>query len=130
MLGRGPWTTHAAHSAPLAPLPLLALPSHPARGFYEAPVRDHRCCLRRVRRTLFASGVDPHQAAGALVVEQLDVGVDHDLDELRSPHLWFPAEVLLRLGEVADQSVHLGGALVALVMLNVLLPLEADVLER
>src|SRR5687767_7923975 len=47
------------------------------------------------RWTVPASGIDPHQAAGTLVVEQLDIGVDHDLDELGSKHLGLPPQQLL-----------------------------------
>src|SRR4051812_37120161 len=43
----------------------------------------------------------PHTAAGELVLELLDVGLDHDLDQVLERRLRRPAELLLGLARVA-----------------------------
>jgi hypothetical protein len=64
-----------------------------------------------------------------LALGELEVGLDHDLHEFLELHLGLPAELLLRLGRVADQQLDLGGTLVAGVVLDVLLPVEVQQAE-
>ena len=82
----------------------------------------------RARPAVELGLVDPRLA---LVLERLDVGVDHDPGELLGVRPW-PSSRASRsaLDGVADQRVDLGRAQVALVEPDVLLPVEAGVLER
>src|SRR6185436_14076713 len=67
--------------------------------------------------------------SAVLVLRLREVGIDHDLDQLAELHLRLPAEETLRLGVVADEQVHLGGALVAGVEFHELLPVQPDARE-
>src|SRR4051794_39007140 len=71
------------------------------------------------------STVDPDELAGELVLELLAVGVDHDARQLAPVGLRLPAKLPLGLRGVADEGIHLGRALVALVRAQVLLPVQA-----
>src|SRR5688572_17000054 len=58
----------------------------------------------------------------------LEVVLDHHGDEPREVDLALPAELLLRLGGVADQEVHLGRPHEARVLLDIARPVvDADV---
>src|SRR3954447_8405752 len=70
---------------------------------------------------------EPHGAARQLILEQLDVGVDHDPHELLEGHGRLPAEPLARLRRVPAERVDLGGPEVARVDLDVLLPVDPEV---
>src|SRR6266496_1444570 len=74
------------------------------------PVTTTVAPARSISGRSFPSAVDPHGAPGQLVLEQGDVGVDHEPDELVEAGPRLPAEHLPRLGGVAAQVVHLGWA--------------------
>src|SRR3954451_6251021 len=63
---------------------------------------------------------DAHGTARELVLERLQIGVTHDLHQLRERHRRLPAEPFTRLGVVAAQCVDLGRAEVARIDLHVL----------
>ena len=56
--------------------------------------------------------------SGNLAAQQLEVGVDHHLDEPREVDVGLPTELLVCLGCVADEEVNLGRPLEALVDLR------------
>ena len=59
----------------------------------------------------------------------LEVGVHHHAHEPREVHLGLPAQLRLRLGGVAEQVVHFGGAHEGGVGDHVILPVQAHVGE-
>src|SRR4051794_3537463 len=69
----------------------------------------------------------PDPAAGELVLEELDVVLDHDPDEVLELRLGLPAELLLGLARVAVQRVDLRRPQVPRIELDVLLPVHVEV---
>src|SRR4051794_10723618 len=65
-----------------------------------------------------------------LPLDRLDVGVDHQPDEVRERGLGRPPEHVARLGGIADQQVDLGRPEELGIDLDVLVPVEVDVRER
>src|SRR5829696_5637103 len=57
-----------------------------------------------------ACGTSARLLLGHAASEQLDVGVDHQLDHVLERRGGLPAELLARLRRVADQVLDLGGA--------------------
>src|SRR5664280_1220785 len=74
--------------------------------------------------------VDADAAPAQLVVYRLDVGLNHDLDEILAVGLRFPSEVLLGLARVPDEGVYFARAIVPRVVIDVLLPVQAGAGER
>src|SRR3954470_7095142 len=72
--------------------------------------------------TAISAGLLLGHAAG----QQLEVGLDHPLDHLLERRARGPAELLARLGRVADQVLDLGRAQEALVDAHVLLGIQPD----
>src|SRR5688500_361194 len=60
---------------------------------------------------------------------QLAVGVDHQPRQIRREHLGLPAQHFPGLGRVPDQRIDLRGAQVAIVELDVALPVQPGVVE-
>ena len=60
---------------------------------------------------------------------QFNIGIDHDADQVFEFHFGGPAEFLSRFGGVADEQIDFGGAFVADVVFDVLLPVEVEVSE-
>src|SRR5215211_5137680 len=56
--------------------------------------------------TSYRHGSDTRSA-----LEQLEIGVDHQPDELLEGRARLPAQLRLGLGRIADEEVHLGGPL-------------------
>src|SRR3954447_5728985 len=67
-----------------------------------------------------------YAATGHLVLEQLDVVLDHDPHQVLERRLRLPSELGLRLARIAVEGVDLGRAQVARVELDVLLPVHAQ----
>src|SRR3954447_16627883 len=104
--------------------PLLFRIHRPSWGRVQGTAQRHDYLTPRA-----GSGVDPHQTAGALVLEQPDVGVDHDMDQFGRAHRGLPAEDRTCLRVVADEGIDLARAFVAIVMLDISLPVQPHVLE-
>src|SRR5437867_2136395 len=93
------------------------------------PVTMTRCSSQKLMR-LRSLALDSRDLSRQPIVERLDVGVHHDLDEIPEFHFGFPPELFLRLAWVAHEDVHLGGAQVAGVQLDVSPPVQAHESER
>src|SRR5687767_14392074 len=65
-----------------------------------------------------------------LLLRELEIVVHHDFHELLELHFWLPAELLARFRGIADQQLHLGGPLIALVVFHILRPIEPEMCER
>ena len=65
-----------------------------------------------------------------LAADELEIGLDHHLDELLEADFWLPAELRAGLAGVTEQDVDLGRAKVARIDLHVRLPVESQSLER
>ena len=88
-----------------------------------------------------AGDEDPHSASGVacgkshvqpwnrVTPEALDVGIHHHPHQLLELDRWLPAEVRSGLGRVPQEVIHFGRPVQALVYYDVLLVVEADVLE-
>src|SRR5690242_13050496 len=62
--------------------------------------------------------------------EGLGIGIDHEARQLRPADRGYPIKLVVGAGRVADQRVDFGWAKVTLVESDVILPIEASVLER
>src|SRR5436305_14719195 len=78
-----------------------------ARISFPTTVRGRR---RRRRGISIGSRLPAAGRGQALAPEQLEVGVDHETDELLEARGRLPAEVDLGLRRVADELIDLGGA--------------------
>ena len=68
-------------------------------------------------------------AEGFFLAGEFEVGVDHAFDEFVEADAWVPAELVAGFGGVALEGVDFGGALVAGVDLDVVLPVEVEAFE-
>jgi len=68
--------------------------------------------------------------ARELVLEELQIGIHHQLDQVFELGLRLPAHLALGLGRIADEQLHLGWAVVPRIDLHVLLPIQAHTAER
>ncbi len=65
--------------------------------------------------------------AGELVLQSLQVRINHQLRELGEGDFGHPAELFAGLGGIADEQVHLRRTVVAGVDFDVFLPVKAGV---
>ena len=63
------------------------------------------------------------------LADGLEVGVYHELNELLEGEGGLPAELLFCLGRIADEEIDFGGAEVALIEVDVVLPAQVYVAE-
>src|ERR1051326_7622885 len=95
--------------------------------WHESPF-DRRA-WRSHPRSAGCLAADPDLAL-AVAAEQLDIGIDHQLRQFGEFYLWFPPELALRLGVIANEQLDLRWAEVARINLDMLLPIKAGVVER
>ena len=61
-----------------------------------------------------------------LPIRKLQVGLDHHPNQFAETDTGFPSELLLRFGRVSQEQVDLGRSQIARVVLDEILPIEAD----
>src|SRR3954469_13242499 len=101
-------------------------------GSTSSPITSHPASAKATEsgRPTYPSPTMPIFIDIRLLRQEVEVGADHQADQLLEVRLRLPAELALGLGRVADEQVDLGRALERVVDPHARLPLEPDLVER
>src|SRR5579862_5303094 len=95
------------------------------------PVTITRCWFQKSMPSPPSTSIrfHPRNFPGQLVLQRSEVGIHHQLHQILEFNLRFPSQNLLCLRRIADQQVDFGGAIIALINLDILVPVETRVVE-